>query len=347
MSKASTVPHNDYFYAIMSRKERALAFFERYLPDNIKEVIDLSDLTLCESKHISDKGKTLYNDVLYKCSAIKGQTAYLYAMCEHQSNLEAHMPLRILEYNTAIIRAHIKGEAKTYPLFANFVVYHGKELWKYSTRLGDYYENKALGEKGLYMAPFTLINLPEKKDEEIYQDEKLGFCFAAFRCTKEPDAYKAFEQAMKSPMFNKHFDKLPTDLKSLTISYVSRFIDEKRHSLKDFVTLSVTNTKQQKDIMTSIMGRLEQTIAQKYINLGEKRGKAEGLQLGEQRGVQRGLQLGKAEGIQLGKQRGIQLGEQRGEQRGMKLLAEKLVKKGLISKAAAQQMLKEKSTPNK
>ena len=51
----------------MSRQDKALAFFERYLPVPIREMADLSQLELCQSKHLSDEGISLYNDVLYRC----------------------------------------------------------------------------------------------------------------------------------------------------------------------------------------------------------------------------------------------------------------------------------------
>jgi len=64
----------------MGRQKNTLELFNRYLPADMRDVIDLKKLELCESKHISDGFRTLYNDVLYKCPAIEGQTAYLYAI---------------------------------------------------------------------------------------------------------------------------------------------------------------------------------------------------------------------------------------------------------------------------
>ncbi|MEM7173687.1 MAG: Rpn family recombination-promoting nuclease/putative transposase [Bacteroidota bacterium] len=165
MNELSSTPHNDFFYEVMSKKDLAQAFFHKYLPQKLKKVVNLNKIDLCESKNVILEGKSLYKDMLYKCTGPQNQTAYLYALCEHQSHLEKHMPLRILEYNTRVIRTHIKQENSGYPLFANFVVYHGKAPWKYSTRLGDYYENKILGEQRLFMAPFTLINLSGEDEE--------------------------------------------------------------------------------------------------------------------------------------------------------------------------------------
>lgn len=76
-------PHNDFFYQVMRRKEKARAFFERYLPPAIRAKADLSQLTISESKHLADEGVSIYNDVLYRCPLAQEQMGYIFAMCEH------------------------------------------------------------------------------------------------------------------------------------------------------------------------------------------------------------------------------------------------------------------------
>jgi predicted transposase/invertase (TIGR01784 family) len=104
----SKTPHDDFFYQVMSRKDKALTFFGRYLPEKLLARIDLETIDLAESKHVSDEGVSLYNDVLYRCEFDEGQPSYLFAMCEHQSTPEAQMPLRLLKYNIATIEKHLK-----------------------------------------------------------------------------------------------------------------------------------------------------------------------------------------------------------------------------------------------
>ena len=91
----------------------------------------------------------------------------------------------------------LKQGHKTFPVVVNMVVYHGNKPWNYSTAFADYYAHPALGAQHLYMAPFTLINLPELAAEELYKDRALGFCFAAFHVLVAqilikplPDRYK-------------------------------------------------------------------------------------------------------------------------------------------------------------
>ena len=94
----SPTPHNDFFYQVMSRKDKALTLFERYLPEKVLAMINLDTLSLAESKHVSDSGITLYNDVLYRCEFNSGHPGYLFAICEHQSTPNNQMPLRPVSY---------------------------------------------------------------------------------------------------------------------------------------------------------------------------------------------------------------------------------------------------------
>ena len=60
-----TTPHNNFFLQVFSRKEKAIAFFQKYLPKAILKIADLNQIELVESKHMSDAGFSLYNDILY------------------------------------------------------------------------------------------------------------------------------------------------------------------------------------------------------------------------------------------------------------------------------------------
>jgi len=275
----SPTPHSDFFYQVMSRREYALPFFERYLTKRLRGLVDFTQLELCESKHISDGGVTLYSDLLYRCPAGEKQTAYLYAVCEHQSTPMNHMPLRLLEYNVSIMKDHLKQGHLAYPLFANFVLYHGAKPWVFSTSLVDYYEDAEQGAKSLYLAPFTLIDLNQQTDEETCKDSNLGFCFQALKCVYKKDPFKAFADSMNRPIFRDHFHQLPLELRSLTLHYLGLYVDQKIHTLQNLVNLGASNPQEQDNIMTSIAQSYMQKARQEGIQEGQQKGRQEGIQL--------------------------------------------------------------------
>jgi Putative transposase, YhgA-like len=146
----------------------------------------------------------------------------------------------------------------------NIVFYHGKTPWNYSTSFVDYYANPSLGKEFLYMAPFTLVNIPALATPAIYSDDKLGFCFEAFRCTSTPDPYEAFAISMRESIFKKNFDALPQALRNLVLAYLGKCIDQHKHSLADLITLTTSNEQEKEDTMITIAD----AIGKEYMQQG-------------------------------------------------------------------------------
>ena len=287
MNKTPT-PHDHFFYQVMSQKNKAMAFFARYLPDKVLSKINLEDISLAESKHLSNQRGALYNDVLYKCKFDNKYSGYLFAICEHQSTPNNQMPLRLLEYNAATIKQHLKQEGKDsqkFPVIVNIVLYHGSKPWNYSTAFVDYYENPSLGKEFLDMAPFTLVNIPILPTRELTQDKELGFCFMAFRCTSYPDPYEAFERFAKEDVFRDYLHTLPEETRSLMAAYLGLCTKGDERKMEDWAKLVSRNPQEEEIIMNNTV----QFIRQQSIQEGMQ----QGMQLGRQEGMQEGMQ-GKA-----------------------------------------------------
>ena len=273
-SNTSTTPHNDFFGKLMTRKKVATALFKRVLPPHILAQADFSTIRIDESKYITLEGIKLYNDIVYSLTLDQGQKVYILLMCEHQSKPHPQMPFRLLRYNIATIADHLEQNNAHIPIIVNIVFYHGSEPWNYSTALADYYKDRELGARYLDMAPFILVQLPASREDEVYRDKDLGFCFAAFRCTSSPDPYQELSALMDIPVFKEYFQNLAADDRYLMVSYLGKCIRRKGHSLEKLVTLTTNNTKEKEEMMES--------IAQEYID----RGKQEGVQEGMQKGMQ-------------------------------------------------------------
>ena len=277
-SNTSTTPHNDFFLQLMSRKKIAIAFLKRVLPPHILARADFSTLRIEESKHISLGGVKLYNDMIYSLTLVQGQKVCILLMCEHQSKPHPQMPFRLLQYNVATIADHLEQNNAHIPIIVNIVFYHGKEPWNYSTALADYYKDRELGVQYLDMAPFILVQLPASREDEVYIDKNLGFCFAAFRCTSNSDPYEELSHFMNIPVFKEYFQNLPDEDRYLMVSYLGACITRKGHSLEKLVTLTTNNTKEKEKMMES--------IAQEYIDKGIEQGIEQGMEQGIERGRQ-------------------------------------------------------------
>jgi predicted transposase YdaD len=276
-------PHNNLFVQVLSRKEKAIAFFKKYLPASILEIADLNQIELAETTHISDSGKSLYNDILYRCPLGNEQVGYFFAMCEHQSKPDPHMPLRLAEYNLAAIKGHLKQGHAKFPIIVNTVFYTGKRPWKYSTTFSDYYANPHLGAKFLYMAPFQLVTLKENQEADVYRDPDLGFCLVAFYCGNTKDPYQAFKNFKKSALFQNYFNQLSLEDRLLLARYLGLCVDKDKYSLGKIVDLVIIQEQEKEVFMRS--------VAQEYIEQGIYQGIEQGIQQGM---YQRNLEIAKS-----------------------------------------------------
>ena len=268
------------------RKDMAKKFFSRFLPIELREKADLSKLELVEGKHISDQGVTLYNDLLYKLLLNKEQVAYLYLMSEHQRAPCKHMHTRLLKYDAGAYEDCQRQKLKHIPIILHFVFYNGTEPWPYSTAFTDLYADPELVAKYLYMAPFTLIDVPSYLPADIEKDTEPGFCFAAFKATTTPDPYQAFKKFMQVANFEQHIRSLPADLKNIVTRYLVHFVDQKQRGLKDVAHLVSTNKQEEDKIMTSIA----QAYKQQYTQQGIQEGMQQGMQQGMQKGMEQSTQ---------------------------------------------------------
>ena len=271
------MPHDRLFYQVFSRKEKAKAFFEKYLPPSILAIANLNQLTIIESKHISDAGLSLYDDIIYRCPLANGQTGYFFIICEHQSTPDKQMPLRLIKYNIVAIEDHLKQGHKHYPIVINTVLYTGKRPWNYSTSFNDYYADPALGSQYLSMAPFRLVTLPKDASDIVYTDKDLGFCWAAFYCGRNNDIYKSFAKFKEIPIFKQYFERLPAIERELVGRYLGWCVNRSRYSLEEIVNLIITNDKEKEIFM--------QSVAQEYFDQGLEVGKEKGRGEGREEGI--------------------------------------------------------------
>ena len=260
-----TTPHNDLFVQIFSSKEKAVAFLKQQLPLIVRQTADLDHIAQVESKHLSELGVTSYNDIVYRAPFKGGQPGYYLLIIEHQSTPDAEMPIRLLTYDTAVIKDHCKQCHDTYPIPVNIVLYTGSRRWKHAIAFDQHYDHPELGAQYLHLAPFTLVQLPTDKSDPLYIDKHLGYCYAAFYCgRKGSNAYKVFQEFKAIPAFRAYFEKLPLKERIQAGTYIAIFTNDSEEELENLVTSIIINEKERKKFM--------RTLAQRYRQEGMLRG---------------------------------------------------------------------------
>ncbi len=113
--------------------EVAREYFEAFLPETIKKIIDLSRLDHSPHSFISEDLKETQADIVFKCPLLEEygeQELYLCLLVEHRSTTYKYVSIQLGGYIFDAYRKQLKN--KEYPLIPviSFLYYHGSEEWK-------------------------------------------------------------------------------------------------------------------------------------------------------------------------------------------------------------------------
>ncbi len=88
-------PHDSLFKAIFTERENALAIMEAALPLELFQAIDRRSVEHQDGTYIDRALRHRYSDLLFRAK-LQGKEALVYVLLEHQSTVDALMPLRLL-----------------------------------------------------------------------------------------------------------------------------------------------------------------------------------------------------------------------------------------------------------
>ncbi len=145
--------------------------FKHHLPPKIFKKIDLKSLQLTNKSFVSEEYSDKHSDLIFKAK-IDNNDGYVYQILEHQSTNDDYMGIRLLEYNTSLIRQHMK-EFKTNkaPIILNILVYAGKEKYKGPKSMLEMFENPDLA-KEIMFKDFHIVDLQSTDINKLSKDKK-------------------------------------------------------------------------------------------------------------------------------------------------------------------------------
>ncbi len=275
--------HDHFFFSAMGNPKLALSFFKTHVPAKILSKCDLSTLKMFDTKLIRSDLKKRELDVIYKMQLRDGKEAYFYVLCEHQSNYDKTMILRLREYMYLLINKHMElNNTSKPPIIFPMVLYAGSTRWHGPRNFFKLYDEHEELAKEIAMSPFHLIDVQSMDDDDFKKQELAGLMSFLMKYKKVKDMHD-------------YFQKLKPMLKIVEI-------DESSNLSKVVLTYLYDNleTEQAQEFTKMAQEQLSGEVRQKAMTLGEGirlMGVEEGRQEGRQEGLQKGLQKGRIKAL--------------------------------------------------
>ncbi len=135
-------PHDRFFRESFGRIEIARDYLESYLPDELRQLLDLSEMNLQDGSFVDEEMQAHQSDIIYQVRLHGGQTAYIYFLFEHKSYPDPLVIFQLLRYLVRFWERQLK-EGQALSAIIPLVIYHGERAWQTPT---DF---------------FSLLNMPE------------------------------------------------------------------------------------------------------------------------------------------------------------------------------------------
>ena len=177
MKKLTNTPHDKIFRLSLNNIEVAKDLLKTYLPKPVLKILNLKHLTICPNSYITTELQENLSDILYKTKILGSkEDCYIYTLVEHQSKPLWDMPIRIVQYQLAIIDTHIRQNPKEQriPIVIPLLVYNGKKTpYPFSLDIFDLFHKQELAKK-FFARPATLIDVTCMSDQKIKTHNIIG-----------------------------------------------------------------------------------------------------------------------------------------------------------------------------
>ena len=281
--KKTPLSHDAFFKKSLSIPQVSLEYMQMHLPQEVKNVIDLSTLHMQQDSFVEKSLKKQISDVLFSCRTSDGQEeAFVYLLCEHQSTPDRLMAYRLYKYVFAIIERHMEKNPKDtyFPLIYPMVFYNGKKAHNCPMSLHELFKHPDIAKKVLY-ENYHLIDVNKLADDELSRNKWAGAMqfFMKHVYKRDLEALLVqFADALREIVI----DSTGVDFLANILWYNKDSIKESDEKKLKQVLKKIIN----KEEVENIMG----TFGEKYFNVGMEKGIEKGVVLGMEKGIEKGME---------------------------------------------------------
>lgn len=121
--------HDKFVKASFSDPDRAISFFERFLPDKLLDEIDIKSLKVTQESYIQDDLTEHFSDIVFEVTAKDDESVDLVLLFEHKSSPDKYVLIQVGHY---IFSHYFKciSEKKPLKLILPLIYYQGKKQWR-------------------------------------------------------------------------------------------------------------------------------------------------------------------------------------------------------------------------
>lgn len=192
------LPHDALFKRIMASDIAAKEFLNEYLPDEVKEIIDLGSIKVQKESYIEPNLTKRLSDIVYRVNARNNEDAFIYVVAEHQSSVDQLMSFRLWKYTLLLAERHIKEKGKL-PLIFPVVIYSGTAKYTAPKNLWALFDNPDLARK-LLSEDHAIVDLQAMSDDEIARKNHIALFEYVMKHIHMRDMLKLWQNI---------FDKIP------------------------------------------------------------------------------------------------------------------------------------------
>lgn len=287
MSHIIHQPNDKLFKQSLADIRVATDFFTHYLPADILRKINLDTLCLQQHSFIDEAYKATEADVVYQVE-LEDACAYLYILCEQQSEVDDEMAFRLFIYMGRILDLHRKQNPQSpLPVIYSLVVYTGEAPWDAPTHIFDLFGKQKELAKQLFLQPYQIIDVHRLEDDVLKQQLWSGVVAFVLKYRKTQDLTRFLEAVL--PWIHEIELHEGKDFAKIVLRYMVNGLDSNEKNKTLFLE------KIQQHLSSELQGEamtLAQMFKQEGIEQGMLQGMKQGIQQGMQQGMQQGVQLG-------------------------------------------------------
>ncbi len=281
-------PHDKYFKQLFTQIPEAKDFIINALPQ-IGKRIDIDSLELDNTSYINKELYDSTSDIVYNCT-YKNKKIKIALLFEHKSQIDTLPFLQLLTYILNIWKTNYKQEKKIIPVIP-ILFYHGKNDYEFKTFDKYFDEFDEFLEPYTPLFKFELINTKDFTDTQINEMFELLSLRLAITVMKHIfDSQEDFLEILESN--KKVFKQLQqiSNGNDIIITLKKYIFNTKKITKGEFI-MKYQN-------FFEGVAVVEDSIADRYINMGRVEGIERGRVEGIEKGIEKGIENEKYETVQ-------------------------------------------------